>query len=123
MVAVRTEKGKFSCRRIHRLLLLAFVGPKPDGLVTRHLNGNPLDNRLENLCYGTYAENRADAKSHGTERRGSSHVNAKLTEEQVAEIRRLKATSAVTYRELSERFGVSAGVLCNIVSGKRWKHT
>lgn len=53
-------------RNIHHLVMLAFVGPLPEGMVTRHLNGDPLDNRLVNLRYGTYAENSADMIRHGT---------------------------------------------------------
>src|SRR4051812_23303084 len=34
---------------VHHLVLEAFVGPKPDCMECRHLNGNPADNRLENL--------------------------------------------------------------------------
>lgn len=51
---------------VHRLVLEAFVGPKPEGAVTRHLNGDPTDNRLANLAYGTPAENGADMRRHGT---------------------------------------------------------
>lgn len=51
---------------VHRLVLLAFVGPLPVGQLTRHLNGTPSDNRLENLCYGTPLENVRDALRHGT---------------------------------------------------------
>lgn len=50
---------------LHRLVLNAFIGPRPDGLVVRHLNGDPTDNRLENLTYGTQAENCQDAIRHG----------------------------------------------------------
>lgn len=50
-------------RRVHRLVLLAFVGP--DGRLTRHLDGNPRNNRLENLKYGTTVENRRDTIAHG----------------------------------------------------------
>lgn len=49
---------------VHRLVLLAFVGPRPDGLETRHLNGDRLDARLENLVYGTHLENMADKIVH-----------------------------------------------------------
>jgi hypothetical protein len=51
---------------IHRLVLSAFVGPLPEGLVSRHLNGNAADNRLDNLAYGTQKENVQDAIRHGT---------------------------------------------------------
>jgi hypothetical protein len=52
---------------VHRLVLLAFVGqPQPGQRVCRHLDGNPTNNRIENLRWGTHAENAADAIKHGT---------------------------------------------------------
>lgn len=42
---------------LHRLVLTTFVGPPPDGYVAMHLNGNPQDNRLQNLKWGTQSEN------------------------------------------------------------------
>lgn len=51
---------------VHQLVLRAFVGPRPDGAVTRHLNGDPSDNRLANLAYGTVRENNRDTVRHGT---------------------------------------------------------
>jgi hypothetical protein len=54
---------------IHRLVMLAFVGPLPKTFPrseTRHLNGDKLDNRLVNLRYGTAIENRLDSVRHGT---------------------------------------------------------
>jgi hypothetical protein len=53
-------------RKVHILVLAAFVGPMPAGKQTRHLNGNPADNRLVNLTYGTASENVLDQVEHGT---------------------------------------------------------
>ena len=36
---------------VHRLVLYAFVGPRPEKCVAVHLNRDPLDNVLENLCW------------------------------------------------------------------------
>lgn len=47
---------------VHSLVLLSFVGPRPDGLVIRHLNDNRIDNRLVNLSYGTQQENWEDRR-------------------------------------------------------------
>ena len=58
---------------VHHLVLEAFVGPKPTGKECRHLNGNPADNRLENLQWGTSSENSYDVVRHG------HHPSAKKT--------------------------------------------
>jgi len=50
---------------IHHLVLLVYVGPRPDGLVTRHLDGDPTNNHLGNLAYGTQGENMLDRFRHG----------------------------------------------------------
>lgn len=50
--------------KVHRLVLLAFVGPA-DGRQCRHLNGMRSDNRLANLAWGSAAENEADKVRHG----------------------------------------------------------
>ena len=58
--------GKAKHCSIHRLILLAFVGPCPDGHEVRHLDGNRSHNTLANLAYGTRSENVRDAIEHGT---------------------------------------------------------
>ena len=52
-------------KRVHRLVLAAFEGEQPD-LQVRHLDGDPQNNRIENLVYGTNAENMQDCLAHGT---------------------------------------------------------
>src|SRR5271166_1685861 len=46
----------------HTLVLLTFVGPCPEGYECRHLDGNPANNRLRNLAWGTRLENAADQR-------------------------------------------------------------
>lgn len=60
--------------RVHRLVALAFHGPLPAGLETRHLDGDHLNNRADNLRYGTKSENAWDQVRHGT------HPMASLTQ-------------------------------------------
>lgn len=50
----------------HYLVLLAFVGDRPEGMDIRHLDGDPENNKVENLMYGTRSENTFDAVRHGT---------------------------------------------------------
>ncbi len=53
--------------RVHGLVLLAFVGKRPEGLVTRHLDGDQANNHVSNLAYGTSSENNLDKTRHGTD--------------------------------------------------------
>jgi hypothetical protein len=51
---------------VHVLMLQAYVGPRPfPRAEARHLNDDKLDNRLENLCWGTQSENNRDRVSNG----------------------------------------------------------
>lgn len=52
-------------RFIHVIVLAAFVGPKPEGQETRHLDADRTNNALSNLCYGTKSENAQDRIRHG----------------------------------------------------------
>lgn len=107
---------------VHRLVLLTFVGPCPEGYQTRHLNGESDDPRLRNLIWGTKEENRKDKIRHGTLHRGGAkgerNHSAKLTEEQVREIRRLPHS----HRQLARMFGVSPRTIRNILRRTKWKH-
>ncbi|WP_432418660.1 NUMOD4 motif-containing HNH endonuclease [Corynebacterium suedekumii] len=51
---------------VHRLVLAAFVGPAPEGYETRHLDGDPANNALPNLTWGTHSENELDKFDHHT---------------------------------------------------------
>jgi hypothetical protein len=52
-------------RPVHVLVAAAFLGPRPEGTQVRHLDGDPLNNAVENLAYGTPGENIADQVRHG----------------------------------------------------------
>lgn len=66
-----SSRGVNSVRTIHRLVLEAFIRPRDKGEVARHLDGNPKNNSLANLAWGTYSDNAFDAVRHGTHPRAS----------------------------------------------------
>lgn len=106
---------------VHAAVLAAFVGPKPsNNHCCRHLNGDSLDNRLENLAWGTFAENTADREAHGTDGACERNPSAKLTREQVVEIRRRLATGA-RQKELLDEFPISFAQMSAIARGVSWK--
>lgn len=52
--------------KVHSLVLLAFVGPRPSGADARHLDGSRDNNRLSNLSWGSRSDNLRDSVGHGT---------------------------------------------------------
>jgi hypothetical protein len=111
-----TKEGRGRTLAVHVIVLTAFAGPKGTGQECRHLNGDPKDPRLSNLCWGTPLENTEDRQRHGTMPRGASHHAAKLSAEQVLEIRNLCASN----RQIAAKYGVSPSVISNIKNQKAW---
>jgi hypothetical protein len=64
-VSLRRD-GKTRYTYVHVLVALTFIGPPPPGHEVRHGDGNRANPRLDNLCYGTRADNIDDARRHGT---------------------------------------------------------
>jgi hypothetical protein len=117
--------GKQTHHQIHHLVADAFLPAKgPTDTVVRHLNDNKLDNRVENLAWGTRSDNMDDAIKNGVGfvGKGTANGKAKLTEDNVREIRSLYATDNFSQRELARRFGVGQMVICFVVNRTSWKH-
>ena len=67
------KNGKRERMFVHRLVLLAFIGPCPEGMEACHWNDISDDNRLENLRWDTPSANRHDSLRNGR------HYNANKT--------------------------------------------
>lgn len=120
MVTLYRDEAAFH-KQVHRLVLEAFVGPRPDGLEACHWNGRAGDNRLGNLRWDTHAANVEDAMRHGTVPRGAGHHMAKLTEDAVRAIRTAFANGA-RKTDLAVEYGVDRMNIHCIVTGHTWKH-
>jgi hypothetical protein len=83
----------------------------------RHLDDDPANNRPDNLCWGTREENIADRI-----RNGWRSPLAKLTDDDVREIRAICASGTMTSGLLAAKFGVSRRTINHIVKMRSWKH-
>lgn len=110
---------KFSWHLIHRLVLLHFIGPCPEGMECRHLDGDDTNNRLSNLKWGTPLENAADKKLHGTVYRVSGELcgSAKLTQSTVNSIR---DNRHLPVKELVATYNISRSQIGRILRNQSW---
>ncbi len=120
-VSVSTDRGQRSIP-LHVLLLDAFVSPRPENMEIRHLDGNPTNNRLGNLCYGTVKENASDRIKHGTQPHGSSHGRSRLVEDQVRAIRQVYSLGNISIASLARDYKVGGSTIRDIVKGRKWMH-
>ena len=116
-----SRDSKYRTFKVHLLELIAFKGPRPPGMETRHIDGVADNNELSNLAWGTREENVADRLKYDEQAQGERCGSAKLTNEQVLQIR-LLVMNGEFHQVLADRFGVSQSAITNIVTGKRWKH-
>ena len=115
------KNGDEKTWKIHSLVAHAFLGRQLAGMDVNHIDGNKLNNCVENLEYCTRSENVLHAVRMGLNPHWhETHPLAKLTEIDVACIRQL-SSEGVTGVELSKRFGVGRAQISRILSGKRWK--
>lgn len=112
------RQGRSIRRPVHQLVLEAHAGPRPVGFqVVRHLNGCSSDNRVENLCYGTFRQNNLDMVKHGRHRRTGS---PKLSKDQVREILVLLEDGDLRQLEIAILYGVSDSTISRISRGVTW---
>jgi hypothetical protein len=95
-----------------------FVGPAPSGHECCHRDGDPSNNDLANLYWGTPSQNRSDAVRHGTHC-GLTPKPKKLTAEQVSNIRS-EYGPYTSMRRLAASYGVSANMICLIINNQSW---
>ncbi len=116
-----TMQGSQYSFGVHSLVLRAFVSARPTGMEARHLDGNPHNNNLNNLQWGTPKENREDMHIHKTDSVGTRNSQAKITEEVVKTIRQ-RRKEGVKIITLSEDYQISYSHTKRILRKINWKH-
>lgn len=117
-VTLRDKQGNGFKRSVHVLVLEAFDSLRPEGYQARHLDGNPENNHIDNLCWGTATENQRDRIRHGTSNRGEAHGLSYLSEQAIQDIR--SSQGIVSQKELANKHNTTQPNISQIQSGKTW---
>lgn len=104
---------------VHRAAYEAWVGPIPEGQVVRHKCDNPPCINPDHLEVGTHSDNAKDREQRG---RGTRSGHAKLTEQDVLDIRTEYGYGVLTQQMLADVYGVKHSTISDITRGKTWTH-
>ena len=101
---------------VHILVITAFQGPAPrKGMIVRHLNDVPKDNRNSNLKWGSRTENGIDAIRNGSK-------TAKLNPEKVKRIRHLYHAKKLGLNQIARIMKVANDTIGQVIRNKTWRH-
>ena len=106
----------------HRFSYKLHFGEIPTAKMVRHRCDNPPCCNPRHLVLGTRIDNARDAVERGRTCRGERHPSAKLTAEDVREIRRLYESGNTSHARLAARYGVSPGAVGAVVRRECWAH-
>lgn len=127
--AITNDFGRRKMIASHTAVALAFIGPKPTPKhEVCHNDGSKTNNHFSNLRWGTRKENHQDLKRHGTSLVGEKNGRAKLTEENVNEIKKIVKASFVRKRVrrgvisgLAKKFCVHPDTIRRASKSKTWR--
>jgi hypothetical protein len=114
--ACLSKNNKYKSYTIHRLVAIAFIINDKNNRNVNHKNGIKIDNRVDNLEWCTTSENTKHAYDNGLIKvsKAECHVNSKLTNLQVLEIR--KIGRSLKQRVIADMFGVRQVLISNVLN-------
>ena len=124
---VKLYKGhkEFKNIPLHRLVALAFISNPNNYPQVNHIDGKPSNNNVENLEWVTNSMNTKHAYDTGLKDpknyRGSGNASAKITEEDVINIREDRK-NGLSLKEMAIKYQLRANHLSLITNKTIWKH-
>ena len=108
---------------IHRLKAIAFIENKNNCKEVNHIDGNKLNNDLNNLEWVTSKENKIHAFENNINKyKGETHKKSKLKEIDVINIRSEYLKNKTSHSKLAVLYGVNQSVITRVINKFSWKH-
>lgn len=116
--------GKVKRAKVHRLVLIAFIGPPKGDQICRHFpDPNPANNKLNNLQWGTQFDNQGiDRVIHKTSNRGERCGTSKLTKNEALMIKNAQLSNWNDVKVLAKSLNISTTTIVDIRKQKTWAH-
>lgn len=112
-----------SVRAVHVLVAETFLGPKPfPRACALHKDDKKKNNVVDNLYWGSRAQNMEDCARLGNMYCGTRHWKVALTPDLVRKIRKLRRENGYGGWKISKLLGASKGAVDGVIGGKNWKH-
>jgi hypothetical protein len=125
---LKNDNGKTHTIKVHRIILLTFVGEPKEEQECNHKNGIRSDNRLINLEWVSHSKNLSHSFHIGlSDNKGEKNPCASLTDKEVLEIRRnyqygKNCKRGQTKQEIADQYNTTFNVIKQLVQGRTWKH-
>lgn len=115
--------NKMKQKRVHRLVVETFIGKILKGYCVNHIDGDKLNNNLNNLEIVTFKENTIHAYKNKLSRgrKGSENSCSKLLTTEILDIYKL-IKKGKTNTEIANKYNLHKRYISLIRHGKRWNH-
>lgn len=115
------NNGISKLRRVHSLVLMAFIGRPPDGTQCCHNDGNKKNNSITNLRWDTVQSNIKERDANGSTSQGERNGNAKLDCDGVSRLIEHRR-QGMSYGKVAAITGMSKRQVMRICKGESWRY-
>jgi len=125
-VGIHIKTRKCKQIKVGRTVAKAFIPNRENKPCVNHKDGNKINDCVDNLEWCTHKENMIHAVENGLlthdHTTGENNYNAKLTENDVLDIRNAYKLGCFTQQEIADAYDMPAPAISRIINKKRWSH-